>query len=106
MKKPLLQHKPAVNMALRGPPSSTQRPKAAAETPRTKIAIEKIQPSEVNFQSSGAGVDDADQPGHRQVENAESIDLTDAQVNAQRGRRHHPAAEPGLRDRMAAVEES
>ncbi len=40
-------------MALRGPPSSTQRPSVAAETPRTKMAMEKIQPSSVSFQSSG-----------------------------------------------------
>ena len=54
MKKPSAQHTPAVNMALRGPPSSTQRPRIAAEAPSTKIAMEKIQPSSVSFQSSGA----------------------------------------------------
>ena len=54
MKKPTAQHRPAANMAWRGPPSSTQRPKIAAETPSTKIAMEKIQPSSVRFQSSGA----------------------------------------------------
>jgi len=43
-----------VNIARRGPPSSTQRPNSAAEKPRTKIAMEKIQPSSVSFQSSGA----------------------------------------------------
>jgi hypothetical protein len=54
IKKPLVQHNPAVNIAWRGPTSSTQRPKVAADTPKTKIAIEKIQPSAVNFQSFGA----------------------------------------------------
>ncbi len=54
MKKPPAQHSPAVNMALRGPPSSTQRPISAADTPSTKIAIEKIQPRSVSFQSPGA----------------------------------------------------
>ena len=43
-----------MNIARRGPPSSTQRPNTAAETPRKKIAIEKIQPRSVSFQSSGA----------------------------------------------------
>jgi hypothetical protein len=42
-------------MARRGPPSSTQRPITAADTPRKKIASEKIHPSSVSFQSSGAG---------------------------------------------------
>ena len=41
-------------MARRGPPSSTQRPKTAAEAPRKKIAMLKIQPRSVSFQSSGA----------------------------------------------------
>ena len=54
MKKPPAQHSAAVNMALRGPPSSTQRPNTAEDTPRKKIASEKIQPSWVSFQSSGA----------------------------------------------------
>ena len=54
MKKPPAQHKAAVNIARRGPPSSTQRPKIADETPRKKIGIEKIQPNSVSFQSPGA----------------------------------------------------
>ena len=41
-------------MARRGPPSSTQRPSTAADTPRKNMAIEKIQPRSVSFQSSGA----------------------------------------------------
>jgi hypothetical protein len=44
-----------VNIALRGPPSSTHRPSKAAEVPRMKIARLKIQPSWVSFQSPGAG---------------------------------------------------
>ena len=51
---PPAQHSAAVNIARRGPPSSTQRPNTAAETPRKKIAIEKIQPSSGRVQSSGA----------------------------------------------------
>jgi len=43
-----------VNIARRGPPSSTQRPSTAAEAPRKKIARLKIQPNSVSFQSSGA----------------------------------------------------
>src|SRR5581483_10402094 len=47
---------------------------------------------------------DAEQLCHRQVEHAERIGLADAQMHAQRGRRHHPAAESGLGYRAAAVE--
>ena len=54
MKKPPAQHNAAVNIARRGPPSSTQRPNTADETPRKKIAMEKIQPSSGSFQSPGA----------------------------------------------------
>src|SRR5215469_16153461 len=53
IRKPPAQHSAAVNIARRGPPSSTQRPNTAEETPRKKIAMEKIQPRSVNFQSSG-----------------------------------------------------
>ena len=53
MMKPPPKHSAAVNIARRGPPSSTQRPNTAAEAPRKKIAIEKIQPRSVNFQSAG-----------------------------------------------------
>ena len=53
-KNPPAQHSPEVNIARRGPPSSTQRPNTAADTPRKKIAMLKIQPSSVSFQSSGA----------------------------------------------------
>ncbi len=51
--KPLAQQTPAVNMALRGPPSSTQRPNTAEDRPRNNIAMENIQPSSVSFQSPG-----------------------------------------------------
>ena len=54
IRKPPAQQQAAVNIALRGPPSSTQRPNRADETPRKKIASENIQPSSVSFQSSGA----------------------------------------------------
>src|SRR6186997_2847886 len=53
-KKPPAHRQPAVNIALRGPPSSTQRPNTAAEPPRKSIASEKIQPSSVSFQSIGS----------------------------------------------------
>ena len=53
MKKPPAKQQPDVNIARRGPPSSTQRPSTAAEAPRKKIAIEKIQPRSVSFQSAG-----------------------------------------------------
>jgi len=54
MKNPPAQHSAAVNIARRGPPSSTQRPNTADEAPRKNIAIEKIQPSWGRFQSPGA----------------------------------------------------
>ena len=53
-RKPPPKHKAAVNIARRGPLSSTQRPSSAAELPRIKIARLKIQPSSVSFQSAGA----------------------------------------------------
>ena len=53
MKKPAAQQQAAVNMARRGPPSSTHRPNTAEETPRKKMASENIHPSSVSFQSSG-----------------------------------------------------
>jgi hypothetical protein len=43
-------------MARRGPPSSTQRPSKAADAPRKKMPMLKIQPRSVNFQSSGVDV--------------------------------------------------
>jgi hypothetical protein len=52
--KPPAQHNAAVNIARLGPPSSTQRPNTAADMPRKKMAIEKIQPSSGRFQSFGA----------------------------------------------------
>ena len=68
------------------------------------MAMEKIQPSSVSFQSSGRGLGDADQLGHRQIEDAEGVDLADAEMDAKRGRRDHPAAESGFCDRMATIE--
>ena len=99
-RKPPPKHSAAANIAVRGPPSSSQRPNTAAEAPRKTMAMLKIQPSSVSFQSSGADFGDADQPGQRQVEDAEGVDLADAQMDAQRGRRHQPAAEPRFRDGM------
>src|SRR6516165_11113800 len=54
MKKPPAQHRAAVNIARRGPPSSTQRPNTADETPRKNMAREKIHPSSGRVQSFGA----------------------------------------------------
>ncbi len=53
MKKPPLKHTAAANMALRGPAASSHLPKMAADRPRNTIAMLKIQPSVVSFQSSG-----------------------------------------------------
>src|SRR6478672_7707100 len=47
---------------------------------------------------------DAQQPGHRQVEYAEGVGLSDAKMHAQRRRWHHPAAIAGPGDGMLAVE--
>ena len=49
---------------------------------------------------------DADQLAHRQVEYAERVSLPNAQMDAQRGRRHHPSAEAGLGDGVRAVEKA
>ena len=56
MMKPPPKHSAAVNMALRGPPSSTQRPSSAADNPRKKMPRLKIQPRSVSSQSPGAGL--------------------------------------------------
>ena len=69
------------------------------------MAIEKIQPSSGMLQSSGADWRDAEQLGHRQIEDAERIGLADAQMDAQRRGRHHPAVEAGLGDRMTTIKE-
>ena len=53
---------------------------------------------------SGGGLRDADQLRHRQVEHAERIGLADAQVHAQRGWRHHPAAKADAGDGALAAE--
>jgi hypothetical protein len=82
-----------VNIARRGPPSSTQRPNTADETPRKKMAMENIQPSSV------------EKFRHRQIEHAERVRLSDAQMHAKCRRRHHPSAIARLRDRFFAVEE-
>ena len=50
------------------------------------------------------GFGDADQLRHRQVEDAERVNLADAQMDAQRRRRNHPAAEPRFGDRVATVQ--
>ena len=68
------------------------------------MAIEKIQPRSVSFQSSGRRLSNADQLGHWQIEDAERVSLADAEMNAQRRRRDHPAAESRFGDRMASVE--
>src|SRR5271166_5859406 len=52
--KPPPKHNAAVNIDLRGPTRSTQRPKTAADSPRMAIAIEKVHPTSVNFQSEGS----------------------------------------------------
>ena len=48
------KHNAAVNIAMRGPTRSTQRPNTAADRPRKTMAMEKIQPSSGKFQSPGA----------------------------------------------------
>ena len=68
------------------------------------MAIEKIQPRSVSFQSSGADFVMPMQLGQRQVEHAERVSLADAEVDAQRRRRNHPAAEAGLGDGVASVQ--
>src|SRR5258706_9860366 len=52
-KNPRLQHSAATKPLFLGPAAWTHLPNSAAEAPSTKIAIVKIQPSEVSFQSLG-----------------------------------------------------
>ena len=54
MMNPPPKHRAAVNIDLRGPTRSTQRPNRAADRPRKAIAIENVQPTSVSFQSPGA----------------------------------------------------
>ncbi len=67
------------------------------------MAMLKIHPSSVSFQSSGA---DSVMPivGHRKIEYAEGVGLADAKMDAERRRRNEPAAEAGLGDCVCAVE--
>src|SRR5579862_3333385 len=53
-RKPPPKQSAAVNIDLRGPTLSTQRPNSAADEPRTTIAMEKIQPTCFRSQSPGA----------------------------------------------------
>ena len=46
------------------------------------MAIEKIQPRSVSFQSSGADCVTPINLRHRQIEDAECVSLADAQVDA------------------------
>ena len=55
-----------------------------------------------SFQSSGADWRRR-QPGHRQIEDAERVNLADAQMNAKRRRGNHPTTEAGLGDRMTTI---
>jgi hypothetical protein len=48
---------------------------------------------------------DAKQLGHRQVEYAEGVGLSDAEVHAERRRWHHPAAIARPGDRVLPIEE-
>ena len=50
-------------------------------------------------------VRDADDAGQRHVEDAEAVDLADAQMHGQRGGRDEPAIEAGRGDRPFPIEE-
>ena len=118
--RPPHQQHAATTPALRGPTRSSQPPQIAAETPsKTKNSV-YIQPmlamrqSQVVVNSSctsvmsghGIGCRDAERARQRQPEHAEAVGHADAQMNAERGRRHQPAIEPGLGDDAFAIEES
>src|SRR4051794_36111974 len=53
-KNPPAKQQAAVTMALRGPTRSSQVPKSAAERPRKRMAMEKIQAMEESDQSPAA----------------------------------------------------
>ena len=55
---------------------------------------------------TGDRVGDAHDASQGLVEDAEAVDLADAQVNGQRGRRDEPAVESGRGDRPLAIEET
>jgi len=67
------------------------------------MAMLKIQPSSVSFQ--GAGLRYADQLRHRQIEYAERVGLTNAEMDAQGRRGHHPPTKAGTSDRVIAIED-
>ena len=47
---------------------------------------------------------DAEKLGHRQLEDAEAVDLADAQMDRQGGGRHQPSIKTGPRDGMLTIE--
>ena len=84
--QPGSEHRPARSAFLH--PAAEQRGGEAEDEDR-----DAEDPAEIGeFPVVGRGLRDADQPRHRQVEHAERVGLADAQVHAERGRRHHPAA--------------
>ena len=94
------EHRPARTAFL--DPAAEYRRRGAEEEDR-----DREDPAEFGqFPVARRGLGDADQLGHRQIEDAKRISLADAQMDAQRGRRHHPAAEPRLSDRPISVKKT
>ena len=104
--KPPPKQSAATAMVLRGPTRSTQRPKTAAEAPRKKIAMLKIQASCGCVQSLGAGAVMPMAFVSGKFENAEGVDLPDREVNREGGGRNQPAAKSRAGDGAFAIEES
>ena len=57
------------------------------------MAMEKIHPTSFRFQSPGAECGQADEPGQRQVKGGKCINLADAKMHCEGGRRHQKAVE-------------
>ena len=60
----------------------------------------------IDMSGQAIGLADADRTRQRQPEHAEAIRHADTEMNAERGRRHQPAIEPGRGDDAFAVEQS
>ena len=111
---------PATTPALRGPARSSQPPQSAADTPSTTKNSVYIQPMLATRQSqvvvnnscasvmSGQAFDavipsarDSGKPEHRKA-----VGHADAQMDAERRRRHQPSIEAGFGDDAFAVEKA
>ena len=69
------------------------------------MAMEKVQPTSVSFQSPGAEWVEADELGQRQIEGREGVHLADRQMHRESRGRHQEAVVAGGRDGAFSVQE-